>query len=73
MSLDISERAYDATAKLLALKSNAPTIAEIARLVETFALSFAREAAYKLCTNPDSESATIAVRNAIDRASRGEP
>lgn len=70
---DITERAYEATTALLARTSNAPMPGEIAKLLELFALGFAREVAFKLCTTPDSEGAAIAVRNAVDRASRGEP
>ncbi len=70
---DITEQAYEAVSALLVRTSNAPMPGEIARLVEEFALEFAMSAGLKLCSAPDSEGAVIAVRNAVGRASRGEP
>ncbi len=71
--MDITERAFEAVGELMKDTSGAPTIPEMVRMAEQFAREFAFDAGLKLCTNPDSEGAVIAVRNVIDRAARGEP
>jgi hypothetical protein len=68
----ISDRAYVATLKLLQDTSRAPSTSEIAKLVERFALQFGSEVGFKLVSFPQSDGAAFAVRNAVDRAAKGE-
>lgn len=68
----LSERAYDATLKLMQDTSRAPSVAEIAKAMERFALTFGYEVGFKLVSHPDSDGAAFAIRNAVDRASKGE-
>lgn len=68
----IGDRAYGATLKLLQDTSRAPSVEEIAKAMERFALQFGSEVGFKLVSFPQSDGAAFAVRNAVDRAAKGE-
>lgn len=70
--MDLSERAYDATMSLLRTTSNAPHSGEIAKALEQFALAFASDVGARL-VRQNGDDSLVAVRNAVDRASKGEP
>lgn len=73
IDVSLSDRAYTATLDLLSRTSKAPSLAEIAKTLESFAIRFGSQVGYRLCVRPDSDGAMLAVRNAVDRAARGEP
>ncbi len=73
MKSNISEEAYEAALELVRSASNAPSTREIAAYMETFALMFGKEVGIRLLNGKLNDDTLLAVRNAVDRAAKGEP
>lgn len=72
MAADITERCYEAALELRKNTSGAPSVHEIAAAMEKLALEFGGDVGLRLVDKLNDDSA-LAIRNAVDRASKGEP